>query len=67
LVEGVVVLQPFDRSVGDRLAVVEHIRKGNLPVSDIIEAPIPINDAPIAYFNLQNNPDKMRGLAFAWK
>lgn len=66
-VEGVVVLQPFDRSVGDRLAVVEHIRKGDLPVSDIIDAPTPVSDAPKAYMELKNSPDKIRGLAFNWK
>ena len=66
-VEGVVVIQPFDRSVEDRQAVVEHIRKGNLPASDIIDAPRPVSDAPYAYTELQDNPDKMMGLAFEWK
>jgi threonine dehydrogenase-like Zn-dependent dehydrogenase len=64
--EGCVVLQPQDRSVGDRLSVIEHIRKGNLPISDILETPTPVNDAPKAYMDLQNHPDKIRGLAFKW-
>ena len=66
-VEGCVVLQPSDRSVGDRLAVVEHIRKGNLPISDILEASTPVGDAPKAYLELQNHPEKVRGLAFEWR
>ncbi|MHC4885068.1 MAG: zinc-binding dehydrogenase [Planctomycetota bacterium] len=65
--EGVLVLQPCDRTVDDRLSVIEHIRRGHLPVSEIIDKAVPVSDAPSQYLNLLNNPGRIRGLAFQWE
>ena len=66
-VEGAVILRPSDRSVADRIAVIEHIRRGDLPVSDIIDAATPVDEATSAYSFLLNNPDKAKSIAFKWK
>jgi 2-desacetyl-2-hydroxyethyl bacteriochlorophyllide A dehydrogenase len=65
--EGVVVLQPGDRTVDDRLAVIERIHRGDLPVADIISKPVPVENAPEAYVNLRDNPGEYSALAFAWQ
>ena len=64
--EGTVVLKPGDRTVGDRLAVIERIREGALPVADILDAPVPVDDAPGAYAQLRDHPDRHSALAFDW-
>ncbi len=66
-IEGAVVLQPSDRTVGDRIQVIEHIRRGDLKISDIIDSPVPVNEAPGSYMELLKHPDRIRGLAFDWK
>ena len=65
-VEGAVVLKPSDRTVGDRQEVIERIRNGDLPISDILEAPVPVDDAPAAYAQLRDNPAQYNALAFRW-
>lgn len=65
-VEGAVVLQPADRTVADRLAVMNHIRNGMLKVDDFADKPVPIADAPTAYPRLRDNPDKYSSLVFDW-
>ncbi|MFH0795515.1 MAG: zinc-binding dehydrogenase [Candidatus Omnitrophota bacterium] len=64
--EGAVVLKPGDRTVGDRREVIERIRCGDLPISDIVEAPVPVEDAPAAYARLRDNPAQHNALAFRW-
>ena len=63
-VEGAVVLKPMDRTTGDRQEVVERIRSGDLPISDILKAPVPVEDAPAAYAQLRDNPSQQTALAF---
>jgi threonine dehydrogenase-like Zn-dependent dehydrogenase len=65
--EGVLAISPGDRTVGDRLAVIERIRCGDLPVEDIIESPTPVEEAPEAYVNLRDNPEKFSAMSFAWQ
>lgn len=65
-VEGAVILKPSDRSVSDRMAVVEHIHKREFPISDIIDSPTELTEVPKAYNYLQDNPDKIRGVVFKW-
>ena len=64
--EGAVVLKPGDRTVGDRLAVIERIREGTLTVADIIDAPVPVDEAPDAYADLRDHPERHSSLAFRW-
>lgn len=66
-VEGALVIQPFDRSVADRMDVVELIRRGHLPISDVLPGPTKLEDAPEAYLELESNPSHVRGLAIKWK
>lgn len=65
--EGALVLKPGDRTVGDRLAVIDRIREGMLPVSDILDQPTPVAEAPTAYLRLRDNPGQYSALAFQWK
>ncbi len=64
--EGVLVLKPGDRTVGDRLATVDQIRAGNLPVGDIIDTPTPVEEAPEAYRTLRDNPGAVSAVAYEW-
>ncbi|MCL5674717.1 MAG: zinc-binding dehydrogenase [Candidatus Omnitrophica bacterium] len=65
-VEGSVVLKPGDRTVNDRLEVIDKIKKGCLPVKDIIEKPVPVDECVKAYKNLRDEPGKYSTLAFEW-
>lgn len=65
-VEGALVLSPGDRTVGDRQAVIERIRAGDLKVADIVDQPTPVAEAPAAYRQLQEHPDRVGTIAFAW-
>ncbi len=65
--EGVLVLKPGDRTVGDRLAVIDQIRTGNLPVADLLEAPTPVEQAPEAYRLLRDHPEALSAVAYAWQ
>jgi threonine dehydrogenase-like Zn-dependent dehydrogenase len=64
--EGVLVLNPGDRTVGDRLAVIDRIREGDLPVADILDRPVPVEEAPDAYVELRDHPERRSALAFRW-
>jgi threonine dehydrogenase-like Zn-dependent dehydrogenase len=64
--EGVLVLRPGDRTVQDRLAVIEHIRAGRLNVADILGSPTPVTEAPQAYLELRDHPDRRVAVAFDW-
>jgi len=64
--EGVTILTPADRTVDDRNAVVEHIRRGNIKSSDFVDEVRRVEDAPKAYRDLQRDPGKHFSLAFAW-
>lgn len=65
--EGAVVLKPGDRTVGDRLAVIERIRHGDLPMDDIVAAPTPVADAPEAYARLRDRPDTYSTIVYDWQ
>lgn len=64
--EGALVLVPGDRTVGDRLAVVGKIARGDIRTSDFAEEAVPVDSAPIAYRELRDHPDRLRSLAFEW-
>jgi 2-desacetyl-2-hydroxyethyl bacteriochlorophyllide A dehydrogenase len=64
--EGVLVLSPADRRIADRLAVIEHIRRGCLRTKDIVERPTPVDDAPQAYRLLRDHPERVSAVAFQW-
>lgn len=64
--EGVLLLAPADRRVDDRLAVIEHIRRGKLPVAEIVDRPTPVDDAPQAYRLLRDHPAEASAVAFQW-
>ncbi|MBU4366411.1 MAG: zinc-binding dehydrogenase [Kiritimatiellae bacterium] len=64
--EGTLVMKPGDRTVGDRLQVLELIRRGKLCVEDIVKAPTPVEEAPGAYFKLRDNPDKYNTIVYQW-
>ena len=64
--EGVLVLNPGDRNVAHRLAVIEQIRLGCLPVVNIVSAPTPVTDALAAYTRLRDNPSQFNAVAFKW-
>jgi threonine dehydrogenase-like Zn-dependent dehydrogenase len=64
--EGAIVLKPNDRTVGDRLQVIEQIRLGNLPVEDFVDKPTPVEDAPQAYLTLRDHPEAVSAIAFKW-
>jgi threonine dehydrogenase-like Zn-dependent dehydrogenase len=64
--EGAIILKPGDRTVADRLAVMERVRKGELPLADIVTAPTPVEEAPQAYFALRDHPEKYNTLVFKW-
>ena len=66
-VEGVVVLRPGDRKLGDRQAVIEFIRQGHLPVSDFVTEATPVEKAHEAYMNLRDQPGRYSAVAFDWK
>ena len=65
-VEGAIVCKSGDRSLGDRLAVMERIRQGDLLVADIIEGATPVDQAPQAYAELRDHSDRKAALAFKW-
>ena len=64
--EGALVLQTGDRSVEDRMAVVEMIHRGHLKAADFADIPVPFLDAPQAYTELRDHPDRRSSLAFRW-
>lgn len=64
--EGTLVLKPGDRTIGDRLSVIERIRCGELYVNDFVSEPIPVSEAPNAYLELRDHPNRTNALAFAW-
>ncbi|MHB9026493.1 MAG: zinc-binding dehydrogenase [Armatimonadota bacterium] len=65
--EGTLILKPGDRTVGDRLAAMERVRAGDLPVADIVDRPTPVADAPRAYAALRDTPGEISAVAFAWQ
>ncbi len=64
--EGTLVLKPSDRTTGDRLAAMERIRKGDLPLADIVTKPTPVAEAPKAYFQLRDHPDQYNTIVYEW-
>jgi 2-desacetyl-2-hydroxyethyl bacteriochlorophyllide A dehydrogenase len=64
--EGAIIFTPMDRTVNDRLAVIECIKNGHLPANDILQEAMPVENAPDAYMNLKNNPGEISALAFQW-
>lgn len=64
--EGAIVLKPSDRTVGDRLQVIEQIRLGNLPVGDFVDKPTPVTDALQAFLALRDHPELISAIAFKW-
>ncbi|MBN1671241.1 MAG: zinc-binding dehydrogenase [Kiritimatiellae bacterium] len=64
--EGALVLKPGDRSVADRLQVMEQIRQGKICMDDIAEAPTPVEEAPDAYFRLRDEPGKYNTIVYEW-
>jgi len=64
--EGTVVLKPADRTVDDRLAVIERIREGALPVTDILDSSTPVEQASESYSTLRDRPGELSAVAFAW-
>lgn len=64
--EGVLVLKPRDRTVGDRLAAMEKIRSGVLKMADIVDEPTPVNEARASYTALRDRPDRVSAVAFQW-
>lgn len=65
--EGCIVYTPMDRTIDDRLAVIEKIRKGLLPLEDIVSEPISFKEAPWAYKELKENPAKYNTMVFDWR
>lgn len=66
-VEGVVVLKPGDRTIDDRLAVIDRIWEKDICVKDILDAPTPVEQAPEKYRELCQNPDRISAVAFSWR
>jgi 2-desacetyl-2-hydroxyethyl bacteriochlorophyllide A dehydrogenase len=64
--EGAVVLVPADRTVNDRLMVIERIRKGDLLTGDIIAQAVPVENAQQAYTDLRDTPGRFNALAYKW-
>ena len=64
--EGALILKPADRTVGDRLQVLEMIRRGKLPLEDIVAGPTPAEAAPEAYFKLRDNPHSIHTIVYRW-
>ena len=65
--EGALVLKPGDRTVGDRLQVLELVRRGKLPLADIVTNATPVAEAPHAYLTLRDNPDRYNTIVFDWR
>jgi hypothetical protein len=63
--EGAVVLKPSDRTADDRLAVVDQVRRGHLPVQDYVDAPLAVEDAPRVYEELARR--ERLAAAFDWQ
>lgn len=64
--EGAVVLAPSDRTVNDRLMVLEQIRKNGLLVEDIVTQAVPVEKAQQAYTDLRDNPGRFSALVYKW-
>ncbi|MBN1864428.1 MAG: zinc-binding dehydrogenase [Victivallales bacterium] len=64
--EGVIIMKPGDRTVEDRLAVIERVRTKYLDVKDIIESATPVGKAAENYKTLKEKPGIMSALAFKW-
>ncbi len=65
--EGALVLKPGDRTVGDRLQVLERVRRGELPLADLATEATPVAEAPEAYARLREHPDRYHTLVFDWR
>lgn len=64
--EAVQVFAPVDRRRSDRLAVVEHLRRGDLRASDFVGEIVSPDDAPAAYARLRDAPDECFSVVFDW-
>jgi len=47
-------------------AAVEMIHRGHLKVADFADIPVPFSDAPQAYAELRDHPDRRSSLVFRW-
>jgi 2-desacetyl-2-hydroxyethyl bacteriochlorophyllide A dehydrogenase len=65
--EGTLVLHPRDRRVQDRISVIDNIRKGLLKTSDIVDAPIPIEQAPETYRRFRDGVERNLTTVFKWE
>jgi threonine dehydrogenase-like Zn-dependent dehydrogenase len=63
--EGAAVLRPRDRTVADRLAVMERIRRRELAAADFVDRPTPVSEAPRVYAELAER--QRFAAAFAWQ
>lgn len=64
--EAVQILAPVDRRREDRLAVVEHLRRGDLKSADFIGKIVSPGDAVGAYRGLRDAPDEWFSVVFDW-
>ena len=64
--EAVQVFAPVDRRREDRLAVVEHLRRGDLRGADFVGEVMAPQNAPEAYRKLREAPDECFSVAFDW-
>jgi 2-desacetyl-2-hydroxyethyl bacteriochlorophyllide A dehydrogenase len=64
--EGVTLITPSDRTYDNRQKVVEHIRRGRFNSADFLDRILPVGQAPTAYLELRDNPDKYFSLVFDW-
>lgn len=64
--EGVRLLTPTDRRLEDREAVVEKLRKGVIKSADFVDRVLPWKQAPTAYAELLDQPDRHFSLVFDW-
>ncbi len=65
--EGCLVCKPGDRTVDDRLAVIEKVRQGQMPLADIVTEAVPVSKAPWAYEQLRDHSDQHNTMVFDWK
>ena len=64
--EGVIMLAPSNRSIADRLTVMERIQRGCLPVANIIKRRTGVDEALHAYRELRDTPTDVSAIAFQW-
>ncbi|MCF7838919.1 MAG: zinc-binding dehydrogenase [Candidatus Marinimicrobia bacterium] len=65
--EGALVMKPGDRTVDDRLAVLDLTRRGKMPLADIVTEATPVEQAPEAYLALRDHPDQYNTIVFDWR